>query len=143
MNAEIITQSDIPKYATPGSAGLDLCISKDTRLCPGMSNVHMLRTGVHIHLADPRYCGIVTLRSSAPIRYQLMLANGIGVIDSDYQGEIMVAVRYFGQAELTLYAGTCIAQYICVPIKQLSLIHVDEFTGGTTQRGSGGFGSTG
>lgn len=142
MNAQCMTSCDLPQYATPGSAGLDLCVAQDTRLHPGIGNVHMLRTGVHIHLADPRYCGLVFLRSSAPIRYQLMLANGVGVIDSDYQGEIMVAVRYLGQTELTLYAGTCIAQYVCVSTKQLNLTRVDEFDA-QSQRGSGGFGSTG
>lgn len=135
-------------YATPGSAGLDLralgCnrfgVKSGYVLLPGEQVV--FKTGVAIQLPNPNFVGKVYVRSSIGIKKGLSLANGTGIIDSDYQGEILVCLKNNSREKVTIEHGERIAQYVVVPCLKLQLKVVDEFSN-ATERGEGGIGSTG
>ena len=131
----------LTQYATPGSAGLDLraCINAPMTLKPGETN--LVASGMAIHIADSGYAALVLPRSGLGHKHGIVLGNLVGLIDSDYQGQIFVSVWNRGQTEFTMQPMERIAQLIIVPIAQVEFNIVETFT--TSKRGEGGFGSTG
>ncbi len=134
-------KGNLPSYATAGSAGLDLraCIDSPLTLQPGQTQ--MVSTGMAIHIADPGYAAMILPRSGLGAKSGIVLGNLVGLIDSDYQGPLMCAMWNRGQAEFTLQPMDRIAQLILVPVLQVDFAIVDDFA--DSQRGTGGFGSTG
>ncbi|MEO8100898.1 MAG: dUTP diphosphatase [Betaproteobacteria bacterium] len=131
----------LPQYATPGSAGLDLraCIEVAIVLKPGDST--LVPSGIAIHLANPSYAAMVLPRSGLGHKHGIVLGNLVGLIDSDYQGQIFVSLWNRSQAEFTIQPLERIAQLIVVPVLQVKFNVVADFA--TSARGAGGFGSTG
>ena len=131
----------MPAYATPGSAGLDLraCLDHVMTLLPG--ETELIPTGMAIHLADPGYAAMILPRSGLGHKHGIVLGNLVGLIDSDYQGELMISTWNRGQTEFVLQPLERLAQLVIVPVLQVELNVVDEF--GSSERGAGGFGSTG
>ena len=130
-----------PHYATPGSAGLDLraCIAEPLTLSPG--DTVLIPTGIAIHLADPGLAAMILPRSGLGHKHGIVLGNLVGLIDSDYQGEIMVSTWNRGSESFTLKPLDRLAQLVIVPVLQVTFDIVEEFNAST--RGQGGFGSTG
>ena len=131
----------LPAYATPGSAGLDLraCLDAPLVLEPGQTQ--LIPTGLAIHVADPGLAAIILPRSGLGHKHGIVLGNLVGLIDSDYQGPLMVSCWNRGQAAFTIAPMERIAQLVIVPVVQASFRVVAEF--GASDRGAGGFGSTG
>ncbi len=131
----------LPAYGTPGSAGLDLraCIDEAITIQPGQTV--LIPTGLAIHIADPGYAAMILPRSGMGHKNGIVLGNLVGLIDSDYQGQLMVSTWNRGQSEFTLQPMERLAQLIIVPVLQVGFNIVDEF--GQSERGEGGFGSTG
>ena len=131
----------LPAYATPGSAGLDLraCIDTDLTVEPGQAV--LIPTGLAVHLADPGLAAIIVPRSGLGHKHGLVLGNLVGLIDSDYQGQLMVSCWNRGAAAYTIAPMDRLAQMVIVPVVQASFRSVTSFE--ATQRGVGGFGSTG
>lgn len=131
----------LPRYATPGSAGLDLraCLDAPLELAPGASA--LVSTGIAIHVADPSLAAVILPRSGLGHKHGIVLGNLVGLIDSDYQGPLMVSVWNRGSAAYVLNPFERIAQLVVVPVVQATFRIVDEF--GASERGEGGFGSTG
>ena len=131
----------LPEYASEGSAGLDLraCIDADTTLEPG--DTTLLPTGLAIHIKDPGYAGIILPRSGLGHKHGIVLGNLVGLIDSDYQGQLFVSCWNRGNSAFLIEVGTRIAQLVIVPVAQMSFDRVTSFD--SSERGSGGFGSTG
>ena len=131
----------LPAYATPGSAGLDLRALLDAplELVPGATT--LLRTGLAIHIGDPGLAAVILPRSGLGHKHGIVLGNLVGLIDSDYQGELMVSCWNRGQAAFTIQPGERIAQLVVVPVVQAAFEVVDDFA--ASDRGSGGFGHTG
>lgn len=134
-------RSMLPHYATAGAAGLDLraCIESPLRLNPGDSQ--LVPSGIAIHLGDPGYAAMVLPRSGLGAKNGIVLGNLVGLIDSDYQGPLMVSVWNRGKAAFTIQPLDRIAQLIVVPVVQMELEVVKEFA--ASARGAAGFGSTG
>ena len=134
-------RDSLPHYATPGAAGLDLraCVEAPLVLLPGQTE--LVASGIAIHLADPRYAAVIVPRSGLGHRHGIVLGNLVGLIDSDYQGPIMVSVWNRGQASFTIQPLDRIAQSVIVPVLQVEFNVVEEFA--ASKRGEGGFGSTG
>src|SRR5574343_1777337 len=130
-----------PHYATPGSAGLDLraCIAEPLDIQPGQTV--LVPTGMGIHLADPGLAAMILPRSGLGHKHGIVLGNLVGLIDSDYQGELMVSVWNRGQSSFTLNPLDRIAQLVIVPVLQVAFNVVEDFD--ASLRGEGGFGSTG
>lgn len=131
----------LPTYATEGSAGMDLRALLDEALVINPGETHLVRTGLAIHLADPGLAGMILPRSGLGHKHGIILGNTVGLIDSDYQGELMISVWNRGQTAFTLEPGERLAQYVVVPVVQVQLEVVDNFD--ASQRGEGGFGSSG
>ena len=131
----------LPAYATPGSAGLDLraCIDAPLPLEPGQST--LIPTGLAIHIGDAGLAAMILPRSGLGHKHGIVLGNLVGLIDSDYQGPLMVSCWNRGQAPFTIQPLERIAQLVIVPVVQASFRRVDEFD--ASARGEGGFGSTG
>ena len=131
----------LPRYATPGSAGLDLraCIEQPMTLAPGQAV--MVPTGLAIHLDDPGYCAMILPRSGMGHRHGIVLGNLVGLIDSDYQGPLQISCWNRSHEPYTLQPLDRIAQLVIVPVQQVEFDLVDTFT--ESARGTGGFGSTG
>lgn len=131
----------LPSYATEGSAGLDLraCVEADRVLNPGQAE--LIPTGLAIHIADPGLAAVILPRSGLGHRHGIVLGNLVGLIDSDYQGQLMVSCWNRGQTPYTIHPGERIAQLIVVPVVQVELEVVSDFT--PTGRGAGGFGHSG
>jgi dUTP pyrophosphatase len=134
-------RGQLPAYATPGSAGLDLraCIDAPIELRPG--DTQLIPTGLAIHLADRGYAAMILPRSGLGHKHGVVLGNLVGLIDSDYQGQLMVSCWNRGQAAFTIQPMERIAQMVIVPVVQASFELVEEFA--ASERGAGGFGSTG
>ena len=130
-----------PHYATPGSAGLDLLACLDAPLDIGPGQTTLVPTGMAIHLADPGLAAMILPRSGLGHKHGIVLGNLVGLIDSDYQGQLMVSVWNRGQANFTLNPLERIAQLVVVPVLQVGFNVVDDFD--ASHRGEGGFGSTG
>jgi dUTP pyrophosphatase len=131
----------LPRYATSGAAGLDLraCIEKEMVLNAGESR--LVSTGIAIHVADPGYAAMILPRSGLGAKSGIVLGNLVGLIDSDYQGPLMVSLWNRGKAAFTVQPMDRVAQLIVVPVAQVEFEVVEEFT--ASARGAGGFGSTG
>ncbi len=131
----------LPHYATGGSAGLDLraCLDEPLVLEPGQT--HLVPTGIAIHLDDPGLAAVLLPRSGLGHKHGIVLGNLVGLIDSDYQGQVMVSVWNRGHHPFTIEPGERIAQMVIVPVVQVALEVVDSFE--ESKRGAGGFGSSG
>jgi len=134
-------RDQLPAYATPGSAGLDLraCIDAPLILEPGQT--HLVPTGLAIHVADPGYAAVILPRSGLGHKNGIVLGNLVGLIDSDYQGQLMISTWNRGHTSFTLNPFERLAQLVIVPVLQAEFNIVEEF--GDSARGAGGFGSTG
>lgn len=131
----------LPAYATPGSAGLDLraCLDAPLEIAPGQTV--LIPTGLAVHIADPGLAAMILPRSGLGHKHGIVLGNLVGLIDSDYQGPLMVSCWNRGSAAFTVQPLERIAQMVIVPVVQASFRRVDEFS--LSHRGDGGFGSTG
>jgi dUTP pyrophosphatase len=131
----------LPQYATAGSAGVDLraCLDVPLELKPG--DTQLIPSGIAIHLSDPGYAAIVLPRSGLGHKHGIVLGNLVGLIDSDYQGQVFVSVWNRGQTTFTIQPGERIAQLVVVPVVQVEFEVVEEFS--ASERGAGGFGSSG
>ncbi|WP_313409076.1 dUTP diphosphatase [Stutzerimonas kunmingensis] len=131
----------LPEYATPGSAGLDLraMLQSDTVLEPGQTL--LIPTGIAIHIGDPGLTALILPRSGLGHKHGIVLGNLVGLIDSDYQGELMVSCWNRGQSAFTIAVGERIAQLMLVPVVQARFELVDSFD--SSDRGAGGFGHSG
>ena len=140
LDPRVGTNWPIPEIGTPGSAGVDLraCLDEPVTLAPG--ETILIGTGIAIHLENPGFCAIILPRSGLGHR-GLVLGNLVGLIDSDYQGELKISTWNRGQEPQTIEPGDRIAQMVITPVIQPTLIEVDDFE--SSSRGEGGFGHTG
>jgi dUTP pyrophosphatase len=134
-------RDQLPQYATAGSAGLDLraCVDAPIELAPGQTV--LVPTGIAIHIGHPGYAAMILPRSGMGHKHGIVLGNLVGLIDSDYQGQLMVSTWNRGQSAFTLQPMERLAQLVVVPVQQVQFNVVEEFT--ASHRGAGGFGSTG
>ncbi len=141
LDSRIGTVWPLPAHATHGSAGIDLraCLEEAIVLQP--NTTMLVKTGMAIYIQDTGYAGLILPRSGLGHKYGIVLGNLVGLIDSDYQGELMVSVWNRGTTAFTLEPGERMAQYVLVPIMQTSFDIVEEFV--ESERGTGGFGHTG
>ncbi|MGK0674085.1 MAG: dUTP diphosphatase [Halothiobacillaceae bacterium] len=141
LDPRLGTTIPLPEYATAGAAGLDLraCIDAPLTLDPGQTE--LVPTGIAIHIGDPNLAGVILPRSGLGHKHGIVLGNLVGLIDSDYQGQLFVSVWNRGQAPYTIEVGERLAQLMFVPVVQAHFEVVDEFH--ESPRGTGGFGSTG
>jgi len=130
-----------PFYATPGAAASDLCAVLDEPLTLPPMGRAMVPTGLAIQLPGPEYVALVCARSGLAVKHGLALSNGVGVIDSDYRGEIQVGLVNLGSETYTLQPGERLAQLMILPVAQAAFVQADALD--ETDRGAGGFGSTG
>ncbi|MBI2382401.1 MAG: dUTP diphosphatase [Gammaproteobacteria bacterium] len=142
LNDLIGTRFPLPAYATDGSAGMDLraCMNEAMVLEPGQTR--LIPTGIAIHIADPGLAAVILPRSGLGHKHGIVLGNLVGLIDSDYQGELMVSCWNRGQSTFTVEPGERIAQLVFLPVVQASFELVDEFEDDSL-RGEGGFGHSG
>ena len=141
LDPRIGAEFPLPAYATAGSAGLDLraCLDAPLTLAPGKAE--LIPTGLAIHLDDPGLAAVILPRSGLGHKHGVVLGNLVGLIDSDYQGQLMVSCWNRGREPYTVQPGERIAQLIIVPVVQVDLEVVEDFA--ATSRGAGGFGSSG
>ncbi len=141
LNDAVKTNYSLPEYATEGSAGMDLraCIDQTLVLEPG--DTKLIPTGIAIHIADPQLAAMILPRSGLGHKHGIVLGNLVGLIDSDYQGELMVSCWNRSHQIYTIEPGERIAQLVFVPVVQANLKLVESFE--STERGVGGFGHTG
>ena len=131
----------LPSYATEGSAGLDLRALLDAPLTLNPGDTVLIRTGLAIYISDPSYAGLILPRSGLGHKHGIVLGNLVGLIDADYQGELMVSCWNRGNEPFVMQPGERLAQYVLVPVVQAEFEIVSEFQ--ATARGAGGFGSSG
>ena len=131
----------MPAYATTGSAGLDLraCLDEAIEIVAG--ETVLVKTGLAIYIEDPNFAGLILPRSGLGHKHGIVLGNLVGLIDSDYQGELMISVWNRGQNTFRLEPGERLAQYVLVPVVHAEFEQVEEFV--ASERGAGGFGHTG
>lgn len=131
----------LPEYATPGSAGLDMraCIDADLLVAPGQT--HLVPTGIAIHIADPGLAAVLLPRSGLGHKHGIVLGNLVGLIDSDYQGQVFISCWNRGTSDFTIAPGDRIAQLVFVPVVRTEFDIVTSFD--ASERGSGGFGHSG
>ncbi|HVN41687.1 MAG TPA: dUTP diphosphatase [Steroidobacteraceae bacterium] len=141
LDSRVGREFPLPHYATPGSAGLDLraCIDRPLVLAPG--ETHLIPTGLAIHVDDPGLAAVLLPRSGLGHKHGIVLGNLVGLIDSDYQGQVMVSCWNRGSHPFTIEPGERIAQLVVVPVVQVEFEVVESFT--ESHRGDGGFGSSG
>ena len=141
LNPKIGTELPLPAYATEGSAGLDLraCLDEAVVLEPGQTT--LLPTGLAIYIEDPSLAATILPRSGLGHKHGIVLGNLVGLIDSDYQGELMVSCWNRGQTTFTIEPGERVAQLVLLPVVQAEFNIVEDFV--ASDRGTGGFGSTG
>lgn len=131
----------LPEYATDGSAGLDLRACLDEQLIVEPGETHLIPTGIAIHIDSPELASMILPRSGLGHKHGIVLGNLVGLIDSDYQGQLFVSCWNRGDTPFTIEIGDRIAQMVIVPVVQAKFEIVDEFD--SSQRGAGGFGHTG
>ena len=141
LDPRVGTEFPLPHYATPGSAGLDLraCLEAPLTLAPG--ETQLIPTGIAIHLDDAALAAVLLPRSGLGHKHGIVLGNLVGLIDSDYQGQVRVSCWNRGGTPFTIAPGERIAQMVVVPVVQVEFEVVEEFT--ESRRGAGGFGSSG
>ncbi|WP_337842793.1 dUTP diphosphatase [Rheinheimera sp.] len=141
LDARIGTEFPLPAYATPGSAGLDLraCLDSVVELAPGQTT--LIPTGLAIHIGDANLCATILPRSGLGHKHGIVLGNLVGLIDSDYQGQLMVSVWNRGQDGFSIQPGERIAQLVFMPVVQAEFNLVSDFD--ASERGEGGFGHSG
>jgi len=142
LDARLGNEIELPHYGTAGSAGLDLraCVENKTVIEPGQTI--LIPTGMAIHLDDPGFAAMLLPRSGLGHKHGIVLGNLVGLIDSDYQGPLMVSCWNRGETPYTIEVGERIAQMVIVPVIQPEFKEVEDF-GLSTERGEGGFGHTG
>ena len=141
LDARLGQEWAMPAYATTGSAGLDLRACLDEAIEIAAGETVLVKTGLAIYIEDPNFAGLILPRSGLGHKHGIVLGNLVGLIDSDYQGELMVSVWNRGQSTFRLEPGERLAQYVLVPVVQAEFEQVEEFV--ATGRGAGGFGHTG
>jgi dUTP pyrophosphatase len=141
LDARLGREFPLPTYATQGSAGLDLRACLDAPLVLAAGQAELIATGLAIHVADPGLAAVILPRSGLGHKHGIVLGNLVGLIDSDYQGQLMVSCWNRGREPFTIKAGERIAQLIVVPVVQVELEVVDDFE--QSARGAGGFGHSG
>lgn len=141
LNDRIGKEIPIPAYSTDGSAGMDLraCIDNPITLAPG--DTFLIPTGIAIYIEDPGFAAMILPRSGLGHKHGIVLGNLVGLIDSDYQGELMISTWNRGSSTFTIEPGDRIAQLVVVPVSQPAFNIVDDFV--SSERGTGGFGSSG
>lgn len=141
LDPRIGTEFPLPTYATTGSAGMDMraCLDKAITLYPG--DTCLIPTGLAIHIGDPNLAAVILPRSGLGHKHGVVLGNLVGLIDSDYQGQLMISCWNRGQNSFTIEPGERIAQMVFVPVVQVELQRVAEFN--QSDRGEGGFGHSG
>ncbi len=141
LDRRIGTEYPLPEYATPGSAGLDLraLLDEPLTLLPGQTE--LIPTGLAIHIGDANLCATILPRSGMGHKNGIVLGNSVGLIDSDYQGQLMISTWNRGQNAFTIQPGDRIAQLVFMPVVQAQFELVEEFD--TSERGEGGFGHSG
>jgi dUTP pyrophosphatase len=141
LDARIGNEFAVPTYATPGSAGLDLraCLDAPLQLAPNATS--LIPTGIAIHMGDPNITAMILPRSGLGHKHGIVLGNLVGLIDSDYQGQVLVSCWNRSQDHFTIQPGERIAQLVFVPVIRPDFTIVDEFN--LSSRGEGGFGHTG
>ena len=141
LDQRIGNEFPLPTYATPGSAGLDLRAVLDQQLVLQPGETKLIPTGLSIHVADPNLAAVILPRSGLGHKNGIVLGNLVGLIDSDYQGPLMVSLWNRGQQPFTVEVGDRIAQLVFVPVVQAEFNLVTDFT--ASERGEGGFGHSG
>ncbi len=141
LDSRIGNQFPLPAYATPGSAGMDLRAMIDAPLTIAPGETQLIPTGIAIHVADPSLAAVILPRSGLGHKHGIVLGNLVGLIDSDYQGPLMVSCWNRGDTPFTLEVGDRLAQLVFVPVVQAQFKLVDEFD--SSDRGEGGFGHSG
>lgn len=141
LDSRIGTAFPLPAYATDGSAGMDLraCLDAPLELSPG--DTSLIPTGLAIHIGNPSLAAVILPRSGLGHKHGIVLGNLVGLIDSDYQGQLLISCWNRGQTAFTIHPGERIAQLVFVPVVQVTLQAVDEFN--LSARGEGGFGHSG
>ena len=141
VNEKIGSEIPLPSFSTSGSAGLDLraCINHQIKIAAGKTE--LIPSGIAIYIEDPNYAGLILPRSGLGHKNGIVLGNLVGLIDSDYQGELMISLWNRSETAFVLSPGDRVAQLILIPVKQLPLAVVQEFDG--SERGGKGFGSSG
>ncbi|MCE9680321.1 dUTP diphosphatase [Shewanella sp. AS1] len=141
LDSRIGSQFPLPAYATPGSAGMDLRAMTDNTLVIQPGETQLIPTGIAVHVADPGLAAVILPRSGLGHKHGIVLGNLVGLIDSDYQGPLLVSCWNRGSEPFTLEVGDRLAQLVFVPIVQAEFTLVDEFD--NSERGAGGFGHSG
>ncbi|MGI3004440.1 dUTP diphosphatase [Shewanella algae] len=141
LDSRIGSEFPLPSYATPGSAGMDLRAMLDTSITIAPGETVLVPTGIAVHVADPSLAAVILPRSGLGHKNGIVLGNLVGLIDSDYQGPLMVSCWNRSQTPFTLEIGDRLAQLVFVPVVQAQFKLVDEFD--TSDRGEGGFGHSG
>lgn len=141
LDARLGKEFPLPNYATEGSAGLDLRAMLTEDLVIKAGETAFVKTGIAIYLKDPRYAAMILPRSGLGVKHGIVLGNLVGLIDADYQGELMVSLWNRSQEDFTLVVGERMAQMVIVPVMQANFNQVETFE--ETARGEGGFGHTG
>jgi dUTP pyrophosphatase len=141
LDARIGRDYPLPAYATGGAAGMDLraCLDEHLRIEPG--EAHLIPTGIALHIADPKLAAVILPRSGLGHKHGIVLGNLVGLIDSDYQGQLFVSCWNRGATQFVIEPGDRVAQLVFVPVVQVAFEVVTEFT--ASHRGSGGFGHSG
>ncbi|SVB93892.1 uncharacterized protein METZ01_LOCUS246746, partial [marine metagenome] len=141
LNPKINQEIALPAYSTTGSAGLDLraCLNEALTLKPGATE--LIPTGLAIYIEDPSYAAVILPRSGLGHKHSIVLGNLVGLIDSDYQGELTISAWNRGDSSFVIEPGERIAQLVIIPVQQIELRLVEEFS--RTDRGTDGFGSSG
>ena len=141
VNEKIGSEIPLPSFSTSGSAGMDLRACLDDQIRIGSGETELIPSGIAIYIEDPNYAGLILPRSGLGHKNGIVLGNLVGLIDSDYQGELMISLWNRSEKAFVIAPGDRVAQLILIPVKQLPLIVVDEFD--TSERGGKGFGSSG
>lgn len=141
LDARLGNEFPLPSYATEGSAGLDLRAMLESDIVIKAGETAFVKTGIAVYLKDPRYAAMILPRSGLGVKHGIVLGNLVGLIDADYQGELMVSLWNRSKEDFTLKVGERMAQMIIVPVMQANFTQVEEFE--ASERGEGGFGHTG
>jgi dUTP pyrophosphatase len=141
LDSRIGSDFPLPAYATSGSAGVDLCACLDEHLRIAPGETHLIPTGIAVHIADPALAAVLVPRSGLGHKHGIVLGNLVGLIDSDYQGQVFISCWNRGQNAFVIEPGDRIAQMVFLPVRQVAFDIVDDFD--ESLRNSGGFGHTG